>query len=94
MKLDVLGMKVNIVMMDSVNGGADHGEWCPKDKEIRIDQNMTDEQKELYTLHELIHAHFFRIGLTETIDHLTEEIIADTLSTAIAENYRLVPKNK
>lgn len=62
---------------------------------IRLDRTLEGDAKWQTLLHELFHVVFSRVGLTQTrVDLDLEEIIVESLSTAVVENFNLTIKNK
>jgi Zn-dependent peptidase ImmA (M78 family) len=88
-KVNVFGQVYQVeqtLLKDNLAGLCDH-----QNKKICVDKNksMNHTNFNQVLLHELIHAVFFRIGLSQAVDCQAEEIIADSIATAIVENFDL-----
>lgn len=58
-----------------------------KDKVIYIDNTVDEREQYCTLLHEMGHAVFSRVSLVQAVDAKLEEVIVDTLATAIIENF-------
>lgn len=68
-------------------------------KEIKIDKSLRGYESDHAHIHELGHALFERIGLSQTgisraLSGDLEEIIVDSFATVMVENFRLYPRFK
>lgn len=68
------------------------GECDAEARIITIDKSLKGDDLKQTILHEEIHAIFARIGLRQAVDLEVEEIIAESISTFVIENYRMIPK--
>lgn len=63
---------------------------CDFQKKIILVHDRQSSKEIMHTLiHEVGHAVFNRIGLNQSISHDLEEVIVDSIATAISENFRL-----
>lgn len=68
------------------------GEYCCKDKIIYIDKSLTGESLVQTLIHEECHAIFDRLGLKHVVSPDLEEIIVDSLTKWLIENYKISSK--
>lgn len=89
-ELNILGQKVT-VSENSLNSEA-YGQYAFGPKVITVDSSMCDDHsvnKQQILLHEVIHAVMHRVGLYMVIDSKLEEIICESVSKTITENFTL-----
>lgn len=71
----------------------DDGEYLPDTNAININQDLSQEEKELTLLHEELHVLWDVVGLSHTcISEDLEHIIIESICNHIRQNYRLVRK--
>lgn len=64
--------------------------YCQKEPlAIFLNDNLTKEQYDSTVLHELFHAIIFRVGLDQILTPESNEMICETFSKFVAENYKL-----
>jgi len=68
------------------------GEYCDKEKFIKIDSELEGDDLSLTQIHEGGHAVCDRIGLSQGISKELEEVIVDSFATFIVENFKLTPR--
>lgn len=61
-------------------------------KEIVIDNKIRGEKYTVTLIHELIHAIFCELSITETLEHNQEEIINDNIAKCLAKNFYIKKK--
>jgi hypothetical protein len=70
------------------------GLYRTREKDILISDGQTKDDAIMTMLHEMTHAVFRRAGLSQSIDHDLEEVVAEQISIAIHENFNLSLKKK
>jgi len=60
---------------------------------IEISKKVEMTSAEQVLLHELVHSVIFRLSLYQTIDPSTEEFLAEGISKAIVENFKLTGRD-
>lgn len=81
LKIFGLKFKVKVTALNGILGLCDRSS-----NTIYIEQDQPEKEMWHTLLHELGHAVFGRIGLIQGVNHEIEEIIVDSLATAILEN--------
>lgn len=76
----------NLIEDDEING-----DYCQREKSIRIDSSLIGQALLSTMIHETIHAIFDRIGINQGVDSGVEEIIADSVAICLIENYHIEP---
>lgn len=94
---DVYGKKCKVLQtnkpIDLFDPKTEYGHFCKEEFKILICKSG-DSRKTATLLHELYHALFYRVGLTQAVDSTLEEVIVETISTFMDENFTMVPKRK
>lgn len=89
--LEIFGKEAEVKVVD---GKALHakglaGEFHRNTYKINICADQSGEDKWHTLIHEMTHAIVTRVGLTQNIDPYTEEILCESVATAITENFIL-----
>lgn len=88
MKKNIMGKDVEYVFIDL--GEEADGYFSPEDSIIMIDENIKGDYKKQVILHEEFHVVLDQIGFNETsINENVEEMIVETLSRFVIDNYHL-----
>lgn len=69
-----------------------HGYHHEHESIIAIDKNLDTDTAMQTLLHECFHAIFKRISINQGVDSQAEEIIVDSLSKWVVENFQVKPK--
>lgn len=94
--IEVYGQRISVRKVSKAVGEfnpKDHDGFFDKEKSI-IYLSAKDKNTEATFLHELIHAVCHRVGVTQAIDDSVEEVIAESISVAVAELFDLRFKKK
>lgn len=98
MKVDkIKNLKVfgSIVKVEVVDLGDSYGGLCHGDSLIQINSRIKSEPERIRILiHELLHAVSYRVSLDQSISYEVEQIIVDTFSKALCENFDIKLKKK
>lgn len=88
-KLNVFGQrfKVKVQPLTGILGLCDRSTAT-----IYVESDQTIDAQLHTLIHELGHAVFGRISLVQGVPHEIEEVIVDSLATAILENLDVIPK--
>jgi hypothetical protein len=96
--IDVKGVRYKIKIEPDIKNKAGEdldGYTCSEKKIIAINSALKNGMDLDNTyIHEVFHAHIDEMHLREVIKDGVEEIIAQTLSRFITDNYYLVPRKK
>lgn len=89
--LEIFGKEAEVSVVDNktLHAKGLAGEFCRRSYKINICDNQTGEDKWHTLIHEVTHAIIARVGLTQVIDPEVEEILAESVATAITENFIL-----
>jgi len=85
----VFGEKIPVTILPIEDAG---GYYYPGEKRIEIDSNLPDHDFYRVLLHEIMHSALDRVSLSGTISSELEEVIVDTLSKVVVENFSLKQK--
>lgn len=92
-KIDAFGKKVKIIEtnkhIDEFNPVEAYGVFCRERWTIYIRENLNDKEKIQTLIHEYLHAVFHRLHLNCSLDEHSENIMVDTIATAITENFNI-----
>lgn len=80
-------VRVEFAKLDLSIGGLCH----PKGL-IQINEELDESMVQQVLLHEFVHAVFGRVSLYQAITPEVEELIAESISKALCENFHLKPK--
>jgi len=91
--LNIFGQKTPVKVTKEL---PDHlaGIYRIREKDILISEGQTKDDAIMTMLHELTHAVFRRAGLSQSVEHDLEEVIAEQMSIAIHENFNLSLKKR
>lgn len=70
----------------------DDGVFDKKTSEIIIEESLSGKEFQQTLLHEEFHAVCFMIGANQGINKDVEEILVESLSKFVVENYKLTPR--
>lgn len=89
--LEVFGNKVKVEIVELPNniGGLYHCEG-----KIQINSLVADKDKMQVLIHEFFHAVFHRVSIDQTVGYEVEQIIVDTFSKALCENFDIRIKKR
>lgn len=89
---NVLGLEVPLIQSEVLENNV-AGDYCPVKKIIRVCRKNKKNQQKSIILHELLHAYFDRVGALDIgIDEQTEEMLCNTLTALLLDNFRLTRK--
>jgi hypothetical protein len=95
MKLKVFGESIPVKVIKNLKDQGILGKYDSKNKEISICSSTKASDKDQVLLHELTHCVIDVLGLYNAqLSHDLEEILADNISKAITDNFRLTWKSR
>lgn len=94
-RISVLGQEVKIEYVD-LGVSSNYGEYHDDCSTILIDKNLSEDIMMQTLLHEVVHVVCARLGISGQSEFpaLVEEVLAETFSKAIIQNFRLLPMKK
>ena len=91
---NILGARVKLHFQEKLFETGAVGLYDPDQKKIIIDSRLNENDKLHTLIHEFVHAVQFRSGLVQTsIPQDLHEIMAETIATALIENFEIKLKN-
>lgn len=87
--LTIFGQVVPVFIVPLEKAG---GYYYPTEKKIEIDSSLPDQDFPRALLHEIFHATFDRVSFSQAIPSELEEVLVDTLSKVVVENFTLKQK--
>ena len=88
----VFGQIIPVEYVEPESIDNDYGEYCRKNKDIKINKSIDSEELMATLVHELGHALSDRVGLRQAINHELEEIMCEAFAVVITENFKLSPR--
>ena len=89
--INVFGKTYKIIYEDLSATGSD-ALCSPDNSMIIVHKDLEDQELLLAILHEELHAVFNRLAYTQTINESLEEVMVESISQFIVDNYNLSPK--
>ena len=78
----------------SIDGQAMDGYFDANNLIIVINKKLSEKQQKLTLYHELIHALFYRVGISMVIDRALQEILCESISQFIDESFEMKGRRK
>ena len=85
----VFGEKIPVTILPLEDAG---GYFYPNERRIEIDSELSDKDFYRILLHEIMHSALDRVSVSGNIPSELEEVIVDTLSKVISENFYIKQK--